>query len=140
MSDIMLGRSAKASPQITQMIYPHVARMTYPQISQITQITNGVLTGSGSLFGPDRIRRLVVLRGSESPLHSELAMLMAKHVDLYITGEVHEGGREQSRESGLNLIDGGHYNTERFGWWALGDLIRNELQVEVEFLDFPNEV
>lgn len=92
------------------------------------------------LFGRDRVRRLVVLSGSGSPQYAELSLLRAKQADLYITGEVREWDREQARESGLNLIAGGHYNTERFGLWALGNLIHHELRVEVEFVDFPNEI
>ena len=92
------------------------------------------------LFGPDRVRRLIVLTGAGSPLYSELPQIMSRRVDLYITGEIREWDREVVREAGLNLIAGGHYNTERFGLWALGETIAKELQVEVEFLDLPNEI
>ncbi len=92
------------------------------------------------LFGPEGIRRLIVVSGGGAPLYAEVPTIRADHVDLYITGEVHEWDREVVREAGLNLIAGGHYNSERFGLWALGDRIRRDLPVEVEFVDLPNEV
>jgi len=33
-----------------------------------------------------------------------------------------------------------HYSTEKLGVLALGDVIRGRFEVEVEFLDLPNEV
>ncbi len=91
-------------------------------------------------FGPGRIRRMIVVTGGGSPQSSELPSIMADGIDLYVTGEVREWDRELIREAGLNLVAGGHYSTERFGLWALGDRIRKELPVEVEFVDLPNEV
>lgn len=92
------------------------------------------------LFGRDRIRRLIVVTGGGAPLYSEIPAIIAAGVDMYITGEVHEWDREVVREAGLNLMAGGHYSTERFGLWALGDRVREELEVDVEFVDLPNEV
>lgn len=92
------------------------------------------------LFGRSHVRRLIVVTGSGAPPYAELAGIMAKGVDLYITGEVHEWDRELAREAGLNLVAGGHYSTERFGLWGLGALIQRDLPVEVEFVDFPNVV
>jgi len=37
-------------------------------------------------------------------------------------------------------VAGGHYNTEKLGVLALGEVIRDRFDVEVEFLDLPNEV
>jgi putative NIF3 family GTP cyclohydrolase 1 type 2 len=41
---------------------------------------------------------------------------------------------------GLNFINAGHYNTEKLGIQALGSLIKNTVDVEVEFIDIPNPV
>lgn len=92
------------------------------------------------LFGRDTVRRIVVITGGGAPLYSEIPAITANRVDMYVTGEVHEWDREVVREAGLNLVAGGHYSTERFGLWALGDRLRKDLQVDVEFLDLPNEV
>ena len=61
-------------------------------------------------------------------------------VDLYITGEPHEWNRELFREAKISFIAGGHYNTERLGVLTLGEVIRERFEVQVEFIDLPNEV
>jgi putative NIF3 family GTP cyclohydrolase 1 type 2 len=43
------------------------------------------------------------------------------------------------REAGISFFAGGHYNTEKLGVLALGDVIRERFGVEVEFIDLPNE-
>jgi len=43
-------------------------------------------------------------------------------------------------EGGVSFIAGGHYNTERLGVLALGDVIREQFDVKLEFVDLPNEV
>jgi putative NIF3 family GTP cyclohydrolase 1 type 2 len=57
-----------------------------------------------------------------------------------MTGEPHEWNRDLFREAGISLFAGGGYNTEKLGVLALGEVIRREFDVEVEFLDLPNEV
>ena len=52
----------------------------------------------------------------------------------------HEWNRELFREAGISFVAGGHYNTEKLGVLALGDMIGERFDVEVELLDLPNEV
>jgi len=66
--------------------------------------------------------------------------LIRGKVDLYMTGEPHEWNRELFREAKISFVAGGHYNTEKLGVLALGDVIRDRFDVEVEFVDLPNEV
>jgi putative NIF3 family GTP cyclohydrolase 1 type 2 len=66
--------------------------------------------------------------------------MIQEKVDLYITGEPHEWNRESFREAGISFVAGGHYNTEKLGLLALGDVIRRQFDVEVEFIDVPNEI
>lgn len=91
-------------------------------------------------FGPSRVKHMVVITGKGAPGAREMGTLLDKGVDLFITGEVHEWVRECFREAKINFLAAGHYNTERFGVWALGDVIRQKFNVEVEFIDLPNEV
>ena len=44
------------------------------------------------------------------------------------------------REVGISFVDGGHYDSEKLGVLALGEKIRDRVDVEVEFIDLPNEV
>jgi dinuclear metal center YbgI/SA1388 family protein len=92
------------------------------------------------LFGPNEVRRMVALSGKGAPGHAEMEGLMRDKVDLYITGEPHEWNRELFREAGISFFAGGHYNTEKLGVLALGDVIRERFDLKVEFIDLPNEV
>lgn len=92
------------------------------------------------LFGPELVQRIVVITGKGAPYPGEMETLIRNGVDLFITGEVHEWVRECFREAGINFLAAGHYNTERFGLWALGEVIGQSFDVEVEFVDLPNEV
>ena len=91
-------------------------------------------------FGPAQVHRLVALSGKGAPGHAEMEGLIRDKVDLYITGEPHEWNRELFREVGISFVAGGHYNTEKLGVLALGDVIRERFDLRVEFLDLPNEV
>jgi dinuclear metal center YbgI/SA1388 family protein len=92
------------------------------------------------LFGPKEVRRLVAVSGNGAPGHAEMEGLIRDQVDLYITGEPHEWNRELFREAGISFIAGGHYNTEKLGVLALGEVIRERFDLKVEFIDLPNEV
>jgi dinuclear metal center YbgI/SA1388 family protein len=92
------------------------------------------------LFGPKEVRLLVALSGNGAPGHAEMEGLIRDKVDLYITGEPHEWNRELFREAGITFVAGGHYNTEKLGVLALGDVIRDRFDLKVEFIDLPNEV
>ena len=91
-------------------------------------------------FGPAQVHRLVALSGKGAPGHAEMEGLIRDTVDLYVTGEPHEWNRELFREVGISFFAGGHYNTEKLGVLALGDVIRDRFDVQVEFIDLPNEV
>ncbi len=92
------------------------------------------------LFGPAEVRRVVAVSGKGAPLPADMEGLIRDKVDLYITGEPHEWNRELFREANISFIAGGHYNTEKLGVLALGDVIRDRFEAEVEFIDLPNEV
>ncbi|GAB4529986.1 MAG: type 2 GTP cyclohydrolase I [Anaerolineae bacterium] len=91
-------------------------------------------------FGPERVRRMVVVSGGGAPGPAQMAWLMAHQIDLYITGEPREWSRELFREAGISFVAAGHYFTERVGVQALGDLLQRRLELDVKFLDLPNPV
>jgi dinuclear metal center YbgI/SA1388 family protein len=92
------------------------------------------------LFGPSQVQRIVAMSGKGAPNPGDMESLIRAKVDLYITGEPHEWNRELFREAGISFIAGGHYNTEKLGVLALGDVLRHQFDVEVEFIDLPNEI
>jgi len=92
------------------------------------------------LFGPSEVRRVVALSGKGAPNPGDMEGLIREKVDLYVTGEPHEWNRELFREAGISFVAGGHYNTEKLGVLALGEVLGDRFDVEVEFIDLPNEV
>ena len=58
-------------------------------------------------------------------------------LDLFITGEVPHEVYSTVRESGINLLAGGHYQSEVFGVKALQRMTEKELGIESVFLDIP---
>lgn len=63
-----------------------------------------------------------------------------KDIDVFITGEVNESVPALCNEGKTNYIAPGHYNTEKFGVIALGELLEKKFKVKAEFIDVPNNL
>ncbi|MCU0293533.1 MAG: Nif3-like dinuclear metal center hexameric protein [Thermoanaerobaculaceae bacterium] len=61
-------------------------------------------------------------------------------LDAYITGEAREWVLHRAAEDGVHYIAAGHYASERFGLWSLGEFLTRRQGLEVQFFDFPNPV
>lgn len=88
-------------------------------------------------FGRSKIRRVLVVSGGGSRLYP---MALENKVDVFISGEIKENVVRELEESGLNYINAGHYNTEKFGIQALCQQIANQFNLNCEFIDIPNPV
>ena len=87
--------------------------------------------------GPALVRRLAVATGAAP---GSLVEAAARGCDAYLTGETAEGTQAIAREERANFIAAGHYNTERLGVRALGDLLRERFGVETIFIEVANAV
>lgn len=88
-------------------------------------------------YGPDRVQQVAVVSGGASP---EYFMAVDAGADTFLAGDIRENIVRELEEAGINYINAGHYNTERFGIQALGARVRDTFDVEVEFIDVPNPV
>lgn len=88
-------------------------------------------------YGPRTVRRLGVITGGGE---GYLLEAIAQGCDTYLTGEVGEPTESYAREEGVNFIAAGHYNSEKMGIMALGELIRDKFTVETFFCDVPNPI
>ncbi|WP_424409929.1 Nif3-like dinuclear metal center hexameric protein [Pasteurella sp. PK-2025] len=59
-------------------------------------------------------------------------------IDAFITGEVSEQTIHSAREQGIHFFAAGHHATERYGIKALGEWLKAEYDLEVEFKDIDN--
>ncbi|MGH7493208.1 MAG: Nif3-like dinuclear metal center hexameric protein [bacterium] len=85
-------------------------------------------------FGPKMIQRLAIVTGGGTALLSEV---VATGVDAYITGEPKHSFYHFTREHNLNVLYGGHYETETFGVITLAEHLEQKFQLPFQFLDFP---
>ncbi|OGF27835.1 Nif3-like dinuclear metal center hexameric protein [Candidatus Falkowbacteria bacterium RIFOXYB2_FULL_34_18] len=87
--------------------------------------------------GKKQIKKAAIISGGSSPDFEKAARLGA---DVYICGDIREEVVRGTEEAGINLINAGHYNTEKLGIQNLGKLIAKKFKVKVEFVDIPCEV
>jgi dinuclear metal center YbgI/SA1388 family protein len=88
-------------------------------------------------YGPQTIRRLGVVTGGGQGYVLEA---IARGCDTFLTGEIGEPTEAIVREEGINFIAVGHYNSEKIGVQALGNLLQTKFEVETFFCDVPNKI
>ena len=88
-------------------------------------------------FGPGNISSVAVVSGGGGRC---LHQAIAQGIDLLVTGEAEEWTMNLAKESRSNFVAAGHYATERLGIRALGDNLRQQFGIDVEFVDLPNPI
>lgn len=104
-------------------------------VEQVQALAGG--TANVYAYGPQTIRRLGVVTGGGQ---GYLLEAIALGCDTFLTGETGEPTEAIAREEGINFIAAGHYNSEKIGVQALGDLLQTQFGVETFFCDVPNQV
>jgi putative NIF3 family GTP cyclohydrolase 1 type 2 len=88
-------------------------------------------------YGPHTVHRLGVVTGGGQGYVLEA---MAQGCDTFLTGEIGEPTAAIAHEGGINFIAVGHYNSEKIGVQALGDMLHTQFGIDTFFCDVPNEV
>ncbi len=107
--------------------------MTVPEVARIL----GFSAESGTRilkFGKDMVETVGIISGGAG---DDVVQAIDEGLDLFITGEVPHEVYSTVRESGINLLAGGHYQSEVFGVKALQRMTEKELGIESVFLDIP---
>lgn len=86
------------------------------------------------VIGSGEIRTVGIVTGGAGDI---LRQAIAENLDCYITGEADNHHYHEAIESDCVLILAGHYNTETGGVLAVGNHLRNQFNIETEFLDYP---
>lgn len=84
-------------------------------------------------FGKREIRTVGIVSGGAA---DGVAQAAEAGLDLYLTGEPSLVGYNLAEQLGCTTIFAGHYATERFGVQAVGNWIRDNLNIPVEHIDF----
>ena len=104
------------------------AAHAYPFIvhHEISNLAVHFLDGSAVLVG-------IVSGGATREIHQAVD----ERLDLYITGESSHSMYHLCFEESINLLAGGHYQTETFGVKSMEELLSRETDVETIFIDVP---
>jgi dinuclear metal center YbgI/SA1388 family protein len=115
---------------------------TAPKRQTLRDLTEQITRIAGApprvyAYGPQTVRRLGVVTGGG---YHNLLDAIALGCDTFLTGETGEPTEGIAREEGVNFIGIGHYNSEKLGVQALGDLLQTQFGITPFFCDVPNLV
>lgn len=85
-------------------------------------------------FGKKEIRTVGIISGGGS---EDVAQAVEAGLDAYITGVFEHEQYHFAEESGINVIAGGHYQTETVGVSLVREKLEREKHIETVFIDIP---
>lgn len=112
-----------------------------PSPLHIEQLSRMALAGKKPVrvlpFGKKEIRTVGIVSGGAG---SDVSYAVEEGLDAYITGEIKHELYHYIKENNINVIAGGHYNTETVGVNLVCEKLAYEKKIETEFLDIPTEM
>ncbi|WP_434353898.1 Nif3-like dinuclear metal center hexameric protein [Psychrobacter sp. HD31] len=87
--------------------------------------------------GNESLNRIAICTGAAQDMIEQAAQM---NCDAFISGEISERTTHLARELGVDYFACGHHATEIGGIKALGELINQRLDIDVEFVDINNPV
>jgi len=107
--------------------------------SEFVNFVNKKLETKAQVFhyGSEFVHRVLVLSGGSSGYYN---LAIENSADAFLGGDIKENIVRELEEIGINYINAGHYNTEKFGVQALAKNITDKFGIECEFVDVPNSV
>ncbi len=81
--------------------------------------------------GGKKVKSVAIVSGSAS---DDVKLAVKEGADLFITGEIKHEVFHTARESGIDVLAGGHYRSEVFGVQALKRLTEKKYNLETEFI------
>lgn len=85
-------------------------------------------------FGKKTVRSVGIISGGAG---EDVDQAVSEGLDAFITGEFAHEQFHYAKEMGMNVIAGGHYDTETIGVSLLKEKIEKELGLETVFIDLP---
>ena len=85
-------------------------------------------------FGKKDIRTVGIISGGAG---EEVTQAAAEGLDAYVTGEISHELFHLIKELEINVIAGGHYQTETVGVRLIMEKLRRETDLDTIFIDFP---
>ena len=85
-------------------------------------------------FGCNTVSTVGIVSGGGT---HEIDQAVDERLDLYITGDASHTMYHYCLEESINLLCGGHYQTETFGVRSVADFLERETDLESTFIDVP---
>lgn len=85
-------------------------------------------------FGKKEIRTVGIISGGGG---GDVYQAAAAGLDAYVTGEISHDNFHLIKELQINVIAGGHYQTETVGVQSVMEKLKRETGMETVFIDFP---
>lgn len=85
-------------------------------------------------FGKDKITTVGIISGGAG---EDVCQAIEMGLDAYITGEIAHEQYHVIEEAGINVVAGGHYETETVGVNLVREKLEKEFGVETLFIDLP---
>lgn len=85
--------------------------------------------------GKDKNTTVGIISGGAS---EEIKFAIEQKLDCYITGEFMHEDFQTAKEMGINVISGGHYETETVGVNLVMEKLKSEFNIETFFIEEPS--
>ena len=85
-------------------------------------------------FGKEKIKTVGIISGGAD---EDVGQAVEQGLDAYITGEISHQLYHYVKESKINMISAGHYQTETVGVNLVAKKVQEELGIQTVFIDFP---
>jgi dinuclear metal center YbgI/SA1388 family protein len=110
-----------------------------PETRTVEQIRQTLFGASADIagilpFGPEDVATVGIVSGG-APW--DVLQAIDQNLDLFVTGEAAHSVYHHCLEAGINVLFGGHYQTETWGVRALGARCSEALGLETTFIDLP---
>lgn len=108
-------------------------------IEELTQkvLRKGVKPRSVLPLGKEKIETVGIISGGAS---DDVATAIEEGLDCFITGEFAHEDYHLAKEMGINVIAGGHYETETIGVNLVKEKVEKELGIECVFVEVPTNL
>ena len=118
------------------------AKGHYPTPMDASEVAKAVTKACGRealVLGPQdkKISTVGIASGGGADMIGQAA---DASLDCFISGEAKENTQAFCHEAGIVFIEAGHYNSEKPGVIALGELMKERFSVNVHFVDLPNPI
>jgi dinuclear metal center YbgI/SA1388 family protein len=112
---------------------------TLPEPTDIASVAAGLFGNPESVLGTLPMgaekNRTVALVSGGAP--ESVREAIEKQIDLFVTGDASHVIYHDCMEAGINVIFGGHYNTETWGVRAVGAHLTREFGIKHSYIDVP---